>query len=80
MQFSFAIYLQVQRVSPKTSEAYLRAVAGLSAFHNQPSAELNNDQIQDYLLYSIQEKQLSWSSCNVLFCELKKILPRISRP
>ncbi len=71
-QFSFANYLQVQRVSPKNSEAYLRAVAGLSAFHNQRLAELNNDQIQDYLLYVIQEKQLSWSSCNVLFCGLKK--------
>jgi len=71
-QHSFADYLQIQRVSPKTSEAYLRAVAGLSAFHKQPSAKLNNDQIQDYLLYFIQEKQLSWSSCNVLLCGLKK--------
>jgi integrase/recombinase XerD len=71
-QHSFENYLFLQRVSPNTSEAYLRAVAGISSFHNQPPAKLNNDQIQDYLLYSIQEKKLSWSSCNVLFCALKK--------
>jgi site-specific recombinase XerD len=53
-------------------EAYLRAVADISAYHNHPAAELNNDQIQDFLHYSIQEKQLAWSSCNVLFCGLKK--------
>jgi site-specific recombinase XerD len=44
----------------------------LSSFHNQPAYELTNDQIQDFLHYNIQERQLSWSSCNVLFCGLKK--------
>jgi site-specific recombinase XerD len=45
----------------------------LSAFHNnQRPAELSKEQIQDYMLYNIQDKKLSWSSCNVLFCGLKK--------
>ena len=72
-QQSFKNHLYLQRVSPKTMEAYLREVADLTAFHQQQSPEtLSNDQIQDFLLYCICDRQLSWSSCNVLFCGLKK--------
>lgn len=71
-QKTFENYLYLQRVASKTSEAYLHAVAEISAYHKRPASELSNDQIQDYLLYAIQERQLAWSSCNVLFCGLKK--------
>jgi site-specific recombinase XerD len=70
-QHNFSDHLSLQRVSPKTKEAYLRSVAGLSAFHDLPANKLSNNQIQDYLLHCIQEKRLAWSSCNVLFCGLK---------
>lgn len=71
-QRTFVNYLTLQRVSPRTAESYLRAVGGLSRYYNQPASELSNNQIQDYLLFCIQEKQLAWASCNVLFCGLKK--------
>ena len=71
-QKEFENFLTIQRVAAKTKEAYLRAVEGVSLFHGQPAEKLSNDQIQDFLLYNIQEKKLSWSSCNVLFCGLKK--------
>ncbi len=71
-QYNFETHLSLQRLAPKTKEAYLRAIAGLANYHQQASEDLTNDQIQDYLLYCIQEKQLAWSSCNVLFCGLKK--------
>lgn len=71
-QKTFANYLCLQRVAPKTSKAYLQAVKGLSKYFQQPAERLSNDQIQDYLLYCIQEKKLAWSSCNVLFSALKK--------
>ena len=69
---SFCDYLSLIRVSEKTKEAYLRSVTNLAAYYNLSAADLTNNQIQDYLLYSIQEKELAWSSCNVLFCGLKK--------
>ena len=69
---SFPDYLTLQRVSPSTMDAYLRAVSGLSAYYSQPAAGLTNEQIQDYLLFCIKEKQLAWASCNVLFCGLRK--------
>ncbi len=71
-QQEFEKFLIIQRVAPKTKEAYLRAVREITVFHGQAAEKLSNEQIQDYLLYNIQDKQLSWSSCNVLFCGLKK--------
>jgi integrase/recombinase XerD len=68
----FTSYLYLQRVSPKTREAYLRAVSDIAAYHVRPAEELSNIEIQEFLHYCIQEKQLAWSSCNVLFCGLKK--------
>lgn len=70
-EFTFEKYLYLQRVALKTKEAYLRSVADVSAYHDRPAEELNNDQIQDFLLHCITEKKLAWSSCNVLFCGLK---------
>lgn len=69
---SFADFLTLQRVSPRTADSYLRAVKTLADYHKQSPSELSNDQIQDFLIHSIQEKKLAWSSCNVLFCGFKK--------
>lgn len=69
---SFTDFLTLQRLSPRTVESYLRAVKELGEYHKQLPKTLTNEQIQDFLIYSIQEKKLAWSSCNVLFCGLKK--------
>ncbi|MBU1567450.1 MAG: site-specific integrase [Proteobacteria bacterium] len=71
-QKGFSNYLYLQRVATKTRIAYLQAVQGLSRYCKQPAEQLSNEQIQDYLLYCIQERKLAWASCNVLFCGLKK--------
>ena len=69
---NFQNYLYIQRVAPSTREGYIRSVTQLSAFHKLPAEWLSNHQIQDFLLYNIRDKQLAWSSCNVLFSGLKK--------
>ncbi len=69
---SFQNYLYIQRVAPSTREGYIRSVTQLSAFHKLQAELLSNHQIQDFLLYNIRDKQLAWSSCNVLFSGLKK--------
>jgi len=71
-QRSFANYLYLQRVAPKTHESYLYYIKNLSAYYKQPADQLTNDQIQDYLLHCIQKKNMAWATCNVLFCSLKK--------
>jgi site-specific recombinase XerD len=70
--YNFEALLCLQRVADKTKEAYLRAVADISAFHSKPAEVLTNTEIQEFLHFCIQEKQLAWSSCNVLFCAFIK--------
>jgi site-specific recombinase XerD len=72
VRISFENYLCLQRYAEKTKKAYLYTIADLTSFHQQSAEELINEQIQDYLLYCIQDKKLEWSSCNIRFCALKK--------
>jgi hypothetical protein len=58
-QKSFDNYLCLQRLSEKTKEAYLHSVTDVSSFHQQSAEQLTNDQVQDYLLYCIQERKLA---------------------
>ncbi len=71
-QQTFENHLYLNRVASSTREAYLRSVDQVSSFHGLPAQDLTNDQVQQFLLHCIQEKKLAWSSCNVLFCGLKK--------
>jgi site-specific recombinase XerD len=66
----FDNYLTLQRCSKKTKQAYIHAVSGLANFYKIPPDILTNDQIQNYLLYLIRDRNLAWSSCNVAFSGL----------
>jgi integrase/recombinase XerD len=52
-------------------------------FIKQAPDTLSDDQIQQYLLYLIRERQLSWNSCNVAFnglhCFFNKFLDSTNR-
>lgn len=67
----FTNYMTLRGFSSKTKEAYIGAVAGLAKYYHQSPDKLNNDQIQDYLLHLIKERELAWSSCNVVFSGLR---------
>lgn len=67
----FETFLDLQRFAESTKESYRWAVDGVGKFHNQDSHSLSKEQIQDYLVYCIKEKNLAWASCNVIFCGLK---------
>lgn len=66
----FTNHLILQRYSPKTREAYINAVIGLTRYHMKSPDKLSNDEIQEYLRYLIEEKKLAWSTCNVVFSGL----------
>ena len=70
LRVRFTNHLTVLRKAPKTKEAYLRAVGGLADYHRCPPDRLSNEQIQEYLRYLIEDRKLSWSSCNVAFSGL----------
>lgn len=67
----FIDHMTLRRFSPKTKYAYTNAVVGLATYYGKSPDKLSDEQIQDYLLYLIKERQLAWSSCNVIFSGLR---------
>ncbi len=63
--------MQLERLAPRTQDAYAEAVAGLSKFYRCSPDQLNPEQIRDYLHHLLVERQLAWSSCNQIACGLK---------
>jgi len=59
--------MTVQRFSPHTKSNYIRGVKGLAEHFNQSPDILTNDQIQDYLRYLLEDRKLSWGTCNNYF-------------
>jgi site-specific recombinase XerD len=63
--------MTLRRFAPKTQEAYIAAVAGLARYYKQSPEKINKEMIQDYLLHLMQERKLSWNSCNVAVSGLR---------
>jgi len=57
--------LVVRGMSVRTREAYLGAVAQLAKYYRRSPDRISEQEVQQYLLYLIQERKLAWSSCNV---------------
>ncbi len=65
--------------SPNTQEAYTNAVAGLAGYYHLSPDRLSNEQIQAYLIHLIKERELAWSSCNVVFSGLRCFYSQVLR-
>lgn len=80
LRTQFINHLTLHRRSPKTKEAYVSAVYGLSRHYMASPDKLSDQQIQDYLRYLIEKRKLAWSTCNVVFsgliCFYKNVLNR----
>ena len=63
--------MQLQRLAPKTQEAYVAAVAGLAKFYQCAPDQLSPEQIRTYLHHLLVERHLAWSSCNQVAAGLK---------
>jgi site-specific recombinase XerD len=63
--------LVVRGMSVRTREAYLGAVAGLAKHYGRRPDRISEREVQNYLLHLIEERKLSWSSCNVAAQGLK---------
>jgi len=63
--------MKLRRFAQKTQEAYVSAVAGLAKHYNQSPDLLDKEKIQAYLLHLMDERRLSWSTCNVVVCGIR---------
>ena len=57
--------MQLRRLSPRTQETYLAAVAALAKHFKQSPDLISKEQVEDYLLYLLNERKLAWSSVDV---------------
>lgn len=55
----------VRRMSERTQEAYLAAVAALARYYRRSPDQITDDEIQAYLLHLIRDRKRAWSTCNI---------------
>lgn len=63
--------MDVRNLSARTVEAYVAGVKGLAKYYMRSPEHLSDEEVQRYLLYLRQERQLSASTCNQIRCALK---------
>jgi site-specific recombinase XerD len=56
--------MQLRRLSDNTQRVYTHAVFALAKHYMQAPDRLNERQIQDYVLYMLNVRKLSWSTCD----------------
>jgi len=62
---------QLRRFAGSTQETYLREVERLAQHVHQPLDGIDQHQLQDYILFLLTERQLAWSSVNVIVAALR---------
>ncbi len=57
--------MTVRGMSENTKKLYDRSVSGLVRYHRRSPDTISKQEVQDYLLYLIEERKLRWTSVNV---------------
>ena len=63
--------MKLRNFSPRTQQAYLKSVEKLSIYYKKSPDKLSSEQVQRFILHLIDEKKLTWSSCNVCLSAFK---------
>lgn len=63
--------MQLHSLSPKTQEAYTRAVRQLAAHYGKSPDQICEEELRDYFLYLKNEKKVSRSASTVALCGIK---------
>lgn len=63
--------MQLRRLSARTQEAYLHAVAGLAKHYGMSPDRVGVAQVREYVRHLLVERGLAWSTCNQAICALR---------
>jgi integrase len=63
--------MQLHRKAPGTQQQYVQAIAQLAAYYKRSPDQLSPQEIRRYLHYLLTERQLAWSSCNVVAAAIR---------
>lgn len=56
--------MALRGMSERTQQSYTQAVIQLTKYYRRPPDQLNDQEVQNYLLQLIEERQLSYSTCH----------------
>jgi integrase/recombinase XerD len=73
----FIEYLQSLKMSTRTQKIYVRAVRQLAQYYNLSPERISDKQIQQYLVYLKEQKQLSEGTVMQLLCGIKLFYTKI---
>jgi site-specific recombinase XerD len=71
--------MKLGNFSFRTQEAYVRSVEALAIFYKQSPENITSQQIHKYIIYLINDRKLSWSSCNVAISAFKFLYYQIMK-
>ena len=57
--------MELRRLSASTKRNYLNAIFGLAKHYKRSPVQITDHEVQDYLLYLLNEKKLTWGTCNI---------------
>ncbi len=63
--------MQLHRKAAGTQEQYVKAIYHLAAYYKRSPDQLSSQEIRRYLHYLLTERQLAWSSCNVVAAAMR---------
>jgi integrase/recombinase XerD len=63
--------MQLHRLAPGTQALYLRAITELATYYGRSPEHLTSDEIRAYLHHLLVERQLAWSTCNVVAAAIR---------
>ena len=73
--------MQLRGLSAGTQDCYISAVRRLAVHYQKPPDELSDEELRDYFLYLMNEKQLSSSSYRVAHYAIRfLIVDTLKRP
>ncbi len=75
----FAEDLQLAGLSPRTEEAYVRAVRLVATRVGKPPEDLTDEEVRDYFLYVKNVKKWSRSGCTITLCALRFLFEKTLR-
>lgn len=63
--------MQLRRLADRTQEAYLDRMTCLAKHYKRSPDQITDRELQDFILFQRNERQMSWSTCNQFICAIR---------
>ena len=63
--------IQLWNFSENTQRSYITVIKQLASYYKHSPANITDEEAQNYILYLVKEKKLSWIFCNVVVSAIR---------